>query len=90
MNEEKLSQLRAKIDALDAQIVDLISQRAKIALEIGQLKSKGNLNFWDPKREKEIFARLKSINKGHYLIKLSLTFFTKLLRPPGNSNVLPR
>ena len=64
MSEEKLNQLRAKIDTLDAQIVDLISQRAKIALEIGQPKSKGNLNFWDPKREKEIFARLKSLNKG--------------------------
>jgi len=64
MNAEELSKLRAEIDMLDQKIVELLNQRAGIALEIGKLKSQVNLNFWDPKREREIFARLQELNKG--------------------------
>ncbi len=64
MGKEELSKLREQIDKLDKKILELISNRARIALEIGRLKSKDQLNFWDPKREKEIFEHLKSLNKG--------------------------
>jgi chorismate mutase/prephenate dehydratase len=36
--EQRLAPLREKIDALDAQILDLLTQRAKAAQEVGHVK----------------------------------------------------
>ena len=36
--QRKLRPLRERIDALDAQILDLLSQRARAALEVGEAK----------------------------------------------------
>lgn len=64
--KEKMQYLREKIEALDDEILRLLNQRAEIVLEIGQVKSKSNLNFYDPKREKEIVHRLTSQNSGPF------------------------
>jgi chorismate mutase/prephenate dehydratase len=53
---------RNKIDGLDAQILSLLGERAKYALEIGKIKSHGGISVLDPKREAEIISRLKSLN----------------------------
>jgi chorismate mutase / prephenate dehydratase len=36
--EQRLAPLREKIDSLDAQILDLLSQRAQAAQEVGHIK----------------------------------------------------
>jgi len=36
--EQRLAPLREKIDSLDAQILDLLTQRAKAAQEVGHIK----------------------------------------------------
>jgi len=64
MNAQELENLRKKIDTLDENILKLLNQRAKIAFKVGALKSKNNLNFWDPKREQEIFKRIEKLNTG--------------------------
>jgi chorismate mutase len=60
----KIDELRAGIDELDCRIVDLLNERAKIALEIRALKPAASLGLYDPKREEEIFARLAACNPG--------------------------
>jgi chorismate mutase len=60
----KIEELRAGIDEMDCRIVDLLNERAKLALEIRALKPQAKLGLYDPKREEEIFARLASANGG--------------------------
>ena len=60
----RIDALRDEIDAIDCRVVDLLNERAKLALDIRALKPQANLGLYDPKREEEIFARLASCNTG--------------------------
>jgi chorismate mutase len=59
-----IDELRKDIDSIDDRIVELLNDRARLALEIRGLKPAANLGLYDPKREEEIFARLASVNAG--------------------------
>ena len=47
-----LEELRDQIDALDRQLVELLSERARAALMIGHLKASTSLPVYEPAREK--------------------------------------
>jgi len=55
---------RRKIDAMDEQLVELISKRAEAAKAIGELKRQSTLPVYEPMREREVFAHVKRINPG--------------------------
>ena len=55
---------RAKIDALDRRLVELLSERARCALEVGKIKNARNLEVFDPERERQIIRNILSDNKG--------------------------
>jgi len=59
-----LDELRIKIDDLDRQLVALLSDRARAAQQIGQLKKDSSLPVYEPGREKVIFDNVRSANKG--------------------------
>ena len=59
-----LEELRAKIDALDGEIVSTLNERAACAQAIGAIKRDSSAPFYVPEREKEIFKRLAAENKG--------------------------
>ena len=59
-----LKDLRTKIDRLDEKIVDLINRRTEIALRIGEVKKKLKREIYAPDREKEVYRRITSLNKG--------------------------
>ncbi len=54
---DELSNQRSQIDQIDAQIIQLFSERQKIVKQIGQIKQEKNLAIYDAKRELE--ARTK-------------------------------
>lgn len=58
---EELKSLRDRIDALDDQVLDLISQRARLAQAIGHLK---NGIVYRPEREAQVIRRLQDNNSG--------------------------
>lgn len=60
----KIAGIRHGIDDIDCRIVELLNERAKLALEIRALKPQANLGLYDPKREEEIFAHLAACNDG--------------------------
>jgi len=60
----RIDELRNGIDAIDCKVVELLNERARIALEIRALKPQAQLGLYDPKREEEIFAHLASCNSG--------------------------
>jgi chorismate mutase len=55
---------RARIDEIDCQVVKLLNERAKLALEIRALKPQAKMALYDPKREEQIFAKLAACNEG--------------------------
>ncbi|MBI4391345.1 MAG: prephenate dehydratase [candidate division NC10 bacterium] len=61
-----LEDLRKRIDAIDEQILKLLSERAAVVQEIGQLKLREGLDFHAPQREEEILERLTQQNPGPF------------------------
>ena len=63
-NPEELSNLRKQIDSLDLEIVTKIQERAKIASTIGEIKKAKGEPIYRPDREKEVYEKIKKLNKG--------------------------
>ncbi len=59
-----ISDWRKKIDELDRQLVDLLSQRAHAAHEIGKLKRSAGMPIYEPDRERNVFDNVRSVNSG--------------------------
>jgi chorismate mutase / prephenate dehydratase len=59
-----ISVSRRKIDALDANILELLSVRARLAQGIGRSKTERGEEFYSPHREKEVLGRIVSGNPG--------------------------
>jgi len=55
---------RKKIDELDRKLVELISERAECAHEIGKLKRNSSMPIYEPDREKIIFSNIARYNSG--------------------------
>ena len=60
----KLDELREKISEIDLKIVRLISQRAKIAIDIAKQKEKHDSSLFRPSREQEVFLFIDQNNPG--------------------------
>ena len=55
---------RTKIDELDRRLVELLSERAKAAVEIGRLKRNTSLPIYEPERERIVFENVQQMNQG--------------------------
>jgi len=55
---------RAKIDALDRQLVEILSQRAECVLAVGEIKKARKLQILDQDRERQILQKVLLENKG--------------------------
>ena len=59
-----LHDLRRQIDALDDELLRLLSERARVVQEVGKSKSKEASQYFRPERERQIFERLTRENPG--------------------------
>src|SRR2546426_7809325 len=59
-----LDDWRSRINDLDNQILDLLTQRAEAALQIGDLKRRQDAPSYAPEREADIVRRLTEQNDG--------------------------
>jgi len=50
--------LRRAIDEVDEKILELVAQRVRIVLAVGDYKRKKGLNVYDPERERLVLERL--------------------------------
>ncbi len=60
----EIAEWRVKIDALDRQLVELLNQRCRCAMEIGMLKRGSDLPIYEPIREKQVLAQVAEANAG--------------------------
>lgn len=64
MSDNKLLPLRLQIDAIDAQILDLLNQRARVAEAVGHVKAETNAPVFRPEREAQVLRSVAERNPG--------------------------
>ena len=63
-NTKTVEQWRTEIDILDAELLRLLNERARIVSELGALKVSSGLPVYDGRRERQVLARLCESNQG--------------------------
>jgi chorismate mutase/prephenate dehydratase len=61
---DKLQPLREQIDSIDAQILDLLSQRGRVAQQVGHVKAETDAPVFRPEREAQVLRRVAERNPG--------------------------
>ena len=61
---EKLKGFRCQIDALDGRILELLSERAQVALQIGSTKREAGLPVVELSRERAVVEGMGARNSG--------------------------
>ena len=61
---DKLTPLREQIDAIDAQLLELLSRRARLAQEVGHVKAETNAPVFRPEREAQVLRGVADRNPG--------------------------
>ena len=56
-----LEELRDDIDRVDEVIVRLLNERARVAVEIGEMKKQLQVPIYQPEREKQVLAHVRSV-----------------------------
>lgn len=75
-----LESLRARIDRLDEQLLTLLSQRAKLVIEVGERKrASGAGVVFAPGREKRIYQRVTAMNAGPLPDESVRTIFREII-----------
>jgi chorismate mutase/prephenate dehydratase len=63
-NWMSLEELRAKINALDLELLRLLNQRAEFALRVGESKKDAGVHLCDHTRERDVIERMCEANEG--------------------------
>ncbi len=64
--QETIQALRTRIDALNLELLELLSERASLAEEIGDLQTQMGASHYDPVRESEMLGALTAANGGPF------------------------
>jgi chorismate mutase len=62
--QSDIGEWRKRIDSLDLQLIGLLNDRARCAIEIGRIKRQQKLAIYDPPREEEIIRMMLEQNRG--------------------------
>jgi chorismate mutase len=77
--EKTIQRWRGRIDAIDEELLELLNQRALLALEVGRRKRAAKLRLRDPKREQTILSRARERNAGPLSEKAVARLFRAIL-----------
>jgi chorismate mutase len=62
--QEKVRELRERVDEVDRELIEALSERARIVQEIMVLKAGAGAPVYDPRREEEILQSVVERNPG--------------------------
>jgi chorismate mutase len=74
-----ISDWRKKIDELDRRVVELLSQRAQAAHEIGRRKRDAGMPIYEPDREQAVFENVRRCNHGPLSEKDLLNIYERIM-----------
>lgn len=66
LSDSTLNQLRAELDAINLDLLKILSKRATIVQQIADIKRKQGVTKFDPEREKQMLDQLVSQNEGPF------------------------
>ena len=64
LDKQDLAALREQIDELDERIVELLNERAKVVIRVGEAKQLHGMPIYAPDREHAVLRRMASLNTG--------------------------
>lgn len=74
------AELRAEIDVIDGMVLELLNERARLAIEIAQLKKAEGVPILDRERERAVVGRACSRNGGPMHRRAVARVFQALMR----------
>lgn len=72
--EDKISECRKEIDAIDEKIISLLEKRIEVSRKTALIKQEYGMDIFDRKREQEIIRSISSVAKD----KLSSAYIKKI------------
>lgn len=66
MDDATITELRVRVDAINHRILALLQDRARIVLEIANLKQSHGIDGYDPKREEDMLHHLVAAAEGPF------------------------
>jgi chorismate mutase len=63
-SQERVRELRERVDEVDGELIRALNERARIVQEIMALKAEAGAPVYDPKREEEILRKVVEMNNG--------------------------
>ncbi|MGP4108267.1 bifunctional 3-deoxy-7-phosphoheptulonate synthase/chorismate mutase [Virgibacillus sp. L01] len=66
MSHNEMDELRRQLDDVNTELLDLITNRAKIVQQIGKIKHKQSIKRFDPVRERKMLDELTERNNGPF------------------------
>ncbi|MBD1370926.1 bifunctional 3-deoxy-7-phosphoheptulonate synthase/chorismate mutase [Hazenella sp. IB182357] len=66
MSNRPLEELRTQLDEINMELLHLLSKRASLVQEIGEVKKRQGVNKFDPEREKKMLDQLVAQNQGPF------------------------
>lgn len=88
-----IAEWRKKIDELDRRLVELLSERARAAQEIGRLKRNTSMPIYEPDRERIVFSNVQKLNGGPLPDRDLLGIFERIMDVMRNiqkDEIVPR
>jgi chorismate mutase/prephenate dehydratase len=79
--EQELAVARREIDALDAQLLELLNRRAQCARQVGEIKARHGAagHTYRPEREAQVLRRLQEMNQGPLPDESVTCFFREVM-----------
>ena len=76
----RIEDCREEIDRIDGELLRLLNRRARLALQIGELKARGGLPVRDAEREREVISRTRVTNGGPLCEGSVARIFRRIIR----------
>jgi 3-deoxy-7-phosphoheptulonate synthase/chorismate mutase len=77
---EEVLKLRSRIDGINRELLDLLSERASLVEQIGQAKTHAGVEKFDPSREAEEVEAVLAHNRGPFGDAVVRRLFTEIFR----------
>lgn len=74
-----LDEIREDIDAIDRELIQLLSKRVSLAQEVGRVKGRDNRPYFTPERERQIYQRLEKENPGPLQSRQLISIFREII-----------
>lgn len=74
-----LDEIRKDIDQVDQELVQLLSRRTELAMEVGLIKGREGKPFFTPERERAVYERIQSMNAGPLLPRQLKSIYREII-----------